>query len=95
MCDACDANLEAELQGQFLNELCDCEAPTRWMCYQCVSKESKETREMYARNTISETGDGERWEELFDDTKCMTDHQFTILVNLLLAASSRSQSDAR
>lgn len=35
---------------------------------------------MYDRNTIRETDDYERWEELRDKTKVMQDHQFEILV---------------
>lgn len=83
LCDACDSVLEEQLKGQFLNELCDCDVPTRWICSKCVRQETEEMREMYAKYTLGETDDFDRWSDLCEVTKNMTDHQFNIVVREL------------
>lgn len=81
MCDACDAKLEKELQGQYLNELCDCDRARRWLCWHCWREQYEETSAMYDRNTVTEHDD-DRYDELWDHTKRMADHQFRILVSV-------------
>lgn len=50
-CPDCDTRLEAELDGQFLNELCDCTPDERWICHQCVEEEMRFTNDYYDRST--------------------------------------------
>lgn len=68
LCNACDARLEGELQGQFLNELCDCDVFTRWICHKCVKEEQQFTQEYYDDHTEIEEGGG--------ITKYILDSQF-------------------
>ncbi|UPK95208.1 hypothetical protein LCI18_006143 [Fusarium solani-melongenae] len=35
LCPPCDAAMEEEVQGKFLNELCDCDALRYWICSKC------------------------------------------------------------
>ncbi|RSM07888.1 hypothetical protein CDV31_008380 [Fusarium ambrosium] len=35
LCPPCDAAMEKEVQGKFLNELCDCDALRYWICSKC------------------------------------------------------------
>ncbi|OTB02981.1 hypothetical protein M426DRAFT_322210 [Hypoxylon sp. CI-4A] len=79
LCDACDAKQEDQVRGKFLNELCDCDYYRRWICMKCAKEEKKWTDEYYKNNTIPETHQYERYEELYDFTKVMMDHQFEIL----------------
>jgi hypothetical protein len=39
LCNECDEETESALRGQFLNELCDCDVYTRWICLKCVREE--------------------------------------------------------
>ncbi|KAH6883441.1 hypothetical protein B0T10DRAFT_410925 [Thelonectria olida] len=73
LCPSCDAKLEEELAGQFLNELCDCDRFERWICSKCVREDHKFTRDYFDKHT--------KWEWYAEDegdtpTKFMTDHQF-------------------
>lgn len=54
MCPTCEETTEKELKGKFLNELCDCDVFTRWICNQCEKKESKEANEYYSVHTLFE-----------------------------------------
>ncbi|KAI1499730.1 hypothetical protein F5X99DRAFT_410774 [Biscogniauxia marginata] len=80
LCDACDAKLEEQLRGRFLSELCDCDRYRRWICSRCVNEEKRWTSEYYKKHTVSEVDGYERFEENYDATKVMTDHQFEILL---------------
>jgi hypothetical protein len=51
LCLECDAKLEKELSGQFLNELCDCDVYTRWICVKCVKGEQRFTWDYYDHHT--------------------------------------------
>ncbi|KAI1266021.1 hypothetical protein F5Y18DRAFT_384318 [Xylariaceae sp. FL1019] len=79
LCDKCDAEMEANLKGSFLNELCDCNRYRRWICARCVWEEKEETSAYYQEHTISETHDWETFEEMYDATKRVNDHQFELL----------------
>ncbi|KAK7219582.1 hypothetical protein V2G26_007585 [Clonostachys chloroleuca] len=43
LCPECDTKMEKELSGKFLNELCDCDPYTRWICNE------KETKSVWDR----------------------------------------------
>ncbi|KAI2468754.1 hypothetical protein F4781DRAFT_249452 [Annulohypoxylon bovei var. microspora] len=79
LCDACDAELEAQVRGRFLNELCDCDLYKRWICSRCAKEEGEWTKEYYKKNTVREVDDYDRYCQDYDLTKVMTDHQFDIL----------------
>ncbi|KAI2777150.1 hypothetical protein F4815DRAFT_482144 [Daldinia loculata] len=79
LCDVCDARLEEQLSGQFLNELCDCDTSKRWICLKCTKEQDKETGEYYKKHTVAEVHDYDRYLEDYDATKVMMDHQFDIL----------------
>ena len=68
LCPECDARLEDELRGNFLNELCDCDLYTRWICSKCVEEEYLFTRSYYDNHTELEGNS--------DATKSLIDHQF-------------------
>lgn len=52
LCRECDPILEDELRGQFLNELCDCDIYTRWICSKCVKEEQTFAFEYYKNHTV-------------------------------------------
>ncbi|KAI1409527.1 hypothetical protein F5Y13DRAFT_193282 [Hypoxylon sp. FL1857] len=79
LCDSCDARLEEQLRGQFLNELCDCNVYRRWICPTCVKKENRWMLEYYKKHTVREVQDYSRYVEDYDSTKVMGDDQFDIL----------------
>ncbi len=66
LCRKCDPILEEELRGRFLNELCDCDIYTRWICSKCV-KDEREFWSEYSKNHTVCNGMG--------GTKTMGDHQ--------------------
>ena len=83
--------------GKYLNELCDCDVYTRWVCHKCVVDEIRFTSDYYDDNTISEDDDRlseERieswrtWSQLIQDSKTMVDHGFEITVCNLLPRSA-------
>lgn len=83
LCTECDAKLESEkIQGKFLNELCDCDIYTRWICHKCVLEERQFTRDHYSNHTAHE------WDDRYWDgkgiTKVMGDHQTDITVCIAL-----------
>ena len=86
LCDQCDAKLELSLKGKFLNELCDCDVFTRWICRKCIQEEQKWTQEYYRKYTASETmvrslEQKVDYEEHYGETKVMADHQHDIIVS--------------
>ena len=60
-----------------MNELCDCDIYTRWICYKCVTEERQFTLDYYKNFTGSEWDDGEGGPR---ETKIMGDHQQNISV---------------
>ncbi|VUC23477.1 unnamed protein product [Clonostachys rosea] len=58
LCPECDTKMENELSGKFLNELCDCDRYTRWICTRCIVEERKFTRDYFDEHTVLE-GDEE------------------------------------
>ncbi|KIW89153.1 uncharacterized protein Z519_10005 [Cladophialophora bantiana CBS 173.52] len=79
LCPDCDAKTESEeIQGNFLNELCDCDIYTRWICHKCAGEEEEFTRDHYANNTAHEW-DEQRWKDGEGKTKMMIDHQHPIM----------------
>lgn len=83
LCDQCDARLESELRGKFLNELCDCDIYTRWICHKCVREERKFTRQYYEKYTSHDwdpVDDPSTELEFSEPGKVMGDHQHTIAV---------------
>lgn len=79
LCDECDVWLESELHGKFLNELCDCDIYTRWICHKCVREEREFTHQYYTKYTCSDySPDTEPY--LLEPRKVMTDHAFEIAV---------------
>ncbi|KAI0382293.1 hypothetical protein F5Y04DRAFT_253418 [Hypomontagnella monticulosa] len=79
LCPPCDARLENELKGKFLNETCDCDRYTRWICRRCVEQERRETKAYYEKHTVREVDDYEHYEEFYDLTMVRRDDQFDIL----------------
>ena len=76
LCPQCDAKMQYDLEGQFLNELCDCDVYTRWICQKSVKEERKFTREYYHEHTIFDPYYDEDW-GVAGRTKEMVDHHFT------------------
>lgn len=66
LCNNCDTKLERELEGWFLNKLCDCDIFTRWIRSKCTKEERTFAQEYYRNHTAV---DGN------DETKIMGDHQ--------------------
>ena len=54
LCDSCDAKAEADVKGQFLNELCDCDRYTRWICDPCRREETSLYRDYFSKHTLME-----------------------------------------
>jgi hypothetical protein len=52
LCSTCDEGVEHEVKGKFLNELCDCDVYTRWICSKCDLAERKFTREYFEKHTV-------------------------------------------
>ena len=78
-CVECDAKVEAEeVVGKYLNELCDCDVYTRWICHKCVVEERQINNDHYKNNTVREWD--ARYEESREISKIMGDHQHEIVV---------------
>ncbi|KAI1090671.1 hypothetical protein F5B19DRAFT_316754 [Rostrohypoxylon terebratum] len=76
LCDSCDAKLEDEIRGDFLNERCDCDTVKRWICKKCVMEEERWAEEYYERYT---SGDGRnRFNKDYGNTKRMVGFKFEI-----------------
>jgi len=86
LCADCDAKVESEeVQGKFLNELCDCDTHTRWICEKCVDKEYEFTSHYYKNYAAHEWGD--QPDNFPEDTKGMADHGHCIEFMCLCGAS--------
>ncbi|CZT25107.1 uncharacterized protein RCC_10836 [Ramularia collo-cygni] len=69
LCPKCDAEVEQELQGRYLNVLCDCDVYKRWVCWKCVREEQNFSGHYYHDHTVLDADS--------DETKSVHDHQFT------------------
>lgn len=54
LCPTCDASTEKELADKFLNELCDCDRYTRWICLKCKKEEDAFTKDYFDKHTLME-----------------------------------------
>ncbi|KZL85090.1 hypothetical protein CI238_11185 [Colletotrichum incanum] len=54
LCDECDAHLERENKGKFLNELCDCDLYKRWICIKCYQNIEKFSFDYFQNHTQME-----------------------------------------
>ena len=73
-------NVEAqEVRGKFLNELCDCDIYTRWICYKCVIEERRFTLDYY-KNHVADDDDWDVSEDGPRETRIMGVYQQDILV---------------
>ncbi|KAI1800170.1 hypothetical protein F4811DRAFT_540250 [Daldinia bambusicola] len=79
LCDACDANLEDQLKGRYLEELCDCDRFKRWICFKCAKEEEEEAKEYRRRYIISGEDDFERYVEEAAVTKSMVEDEHEVL----------------
>ncbi|KZZ89414.1 hypothetical protein AAL_07713 [Moelleriella libera RCEF 2490] len=85
LCTACDAEAERDVEGKFLNELCDCDRYTRWVCLPCYEAEQRFVEKYFDECTKMEFDwDGLEFDEDEEEapSKCMTDHQFDRAVRL-------------
>ncbi|KAJ0159733.1 hypothetical protein CTA2_9196 [Colletotrichum tanaceti] len=76
LCDGCDARTEAELAGQFLNELCDCDSYRRWICTRCQKREVTDYCEYKKEHMLMEWDFDYSWdsEVPYPPSKMMKDH---------------------
>ncbi|TDZ24017.1 putative beta-glucosidase L [Colletotrichum orbiculare MAFF 240422] len=51
LCPECDRVMEEKVQGHFLDERCDCNVYTRWICYDCVELLEDTTATYYRLST--------------------------------------------
>ncbi|KAF5667136.1 hypothetical protein FHETE_5839 [Fusarium heterosporum] len=54
LCDGCDLKTEKEIAGKFLNERCDCDTYTRWICIDCEGEERKTAHQYFDEHTEME-----------------------------------------
>ncbi|KAF4811056.1 hypothetical protein CGCSCA5_v010168 [Colletotrichum siamense] len=74
LCPPCDEKQEKEIKGKFLNERCDCNVYSRWICLKCAREFDREAGRYYNEHTEFEGG----WAEDDSDepiTKLLHDHQ--------------------
>ncbi|KAJ4258068.1 hypothetical protein NW762_008208 [Fusarium torreyae] len=86
LCDKCDDVAEEEVTGKFLNELCDCDIYTRWICVRCEGEERETSRRYFEDCTQME------WDWIIRDdvdfgddcepSKTLHDHAFERAVRL-------------
>jgi hypothetical protein len=76
-CATCDEEVEKELPLR-LEEFCDCDQYTRWVCLPCKKKEEVEDLQYYRTSTKWE------WEVAGpdEDTKWLGDHQHMRAVSI-------------
>ncbi|KAM5349364.1 hypothetical protein ACJ41O_005869 [Fusarium nematophilum] len=80
LCPTCDAATEEQVVGKFLNELCDCDMYTRWICTRCKKEEMAYSRAYFYKHTKMEWD----WDGPLDEddpldsapSKTITDHVF-------------------
>ncbi|KLO96971.1 uncharacterized protein FFNC_15076 [Fusarium fujikuroi] len=80
LCEECDAKTEKEVEGKFLNERCDCDIYTRWICVRCEDEE-RETAWKYFEEQTELDGNWIVREDMdygddFEPTKTLPDHAF-------------------
>ncbi|KAH7174806.1 uncharacterized protein B0J16DRAFT_349210 [Fusarium flagelliforme] len=79
LCDTCDEEMENQVKGKFLNERCDCDRYTRWICVKCEGEEREETREYVEERTEMEWEWMQYGVDYGDDSepsKTLNDHAF-------------------
>ncbi|RKL34021.1 hypothetical protein BFJ72_g9508 [Fusarium proliferatum] len=87
LCEECDAKTEKEVEGKFLNERCDCDIYTRWICVRC-EEEERETAWKYFEEQTELDGNWIVREDMdygddFEPTKTLPDHAFDRAVRTL------------
>ncbi|KAF5649402.1 hypothetical protein F52700_676 [Fusarium sp. NRRL 52700] len=87
LCDKCDVKTEKEVAGKFLNERCDCDVYTRWICVRCEEEERKTLREYFAERTEMDCHwivreDMDYGDDL-EPSKTLQDHAFERAVRIL------------
>ncbi|KAF7548779.1 hypothetical protein G7Z17_g6825 [Cylindrodendrum hubeiense] len=83
LCEPCDAAVEKEVSGKFLNDLCDCDVFKRWICTPCKEEEGTFIREYFKNHTLDE-GHSD-WDNRFFErlpSKGMIDHQFQCVIRI-------------
>ncbi|TIC95055.1 hypothetical protein CH35J_008791 [Colletotrichum higginsianum] len=82
LCDGCDARTEAEVAGQFLNELCDCDSYRRWICTRCRRQEDVDYYEYKEKRMLMEWDLDNSWdsEVPYPPSKMMQDHAFDCVI---------------
>ncbi|KAF4452579.1 hypothetical protein F53441_4598 [Fusarium austroafricanum] len=54
LCEECDKKAQSEVEGQFLNDRCDCDIYKRWICVRCEDEERTTTRKYFEERTQME-----------------------------------------
>ena len=54
LCPPCDEKTEQGLKGGYLNELCDCDIFTRWICSKCHTDEGSFCYDYFEDRTTTE-----------------------------------------
>lgn len=72
LCPICDASTEKEVAGKFLNELCDCDRYTRWICLKCKKEEDNFTKDYFDKHTVMEWDWDPEWFSR-DDARALRD----------------------
>ncbi|KAI1452643.1 hypothetical protein F4805DRAFT_23021 [Annulohypoxylon moriforme] len=80
LCDTCDAALEEQLRGKFLNELCDCDRYRRWICPRCSDEETIWSGLYYNTYTAAEERDGALFWERYEKSKLMDDGEYSEVI---------------
>ncbi|KAF5655394.1 hypothetical protein F25303_615 [Fusarium sp. NRRL 25303] len=90
LCEECDAKTEKELVEKFLNERCDCDVYTRWICIRCEEEERKTSRKYFAERTEMEWNwivrDDMDYGDDFEPSKTLQDHAFQRAVQTLASS---------
>ncbi|KAF5669359.1 hypothetical protein FCIRC_9302 [Fusarium circinatum] len=93
LCGECDAKIEKEIMGKFLNERCDCDVYTRWICVRCEEEERKTSRKYFAERTEMEWNWIVREDIDYGDdsepSKTLHDHAFERAVRTLISNVER------
>ncbi|GKU20799.1 unnamed protein product [Fusarium langsethiae] len=80
LCEECDNKTEEEVIDKFVNQRCDCDIYTRWICVRCEDEERKTTKKYFAERTQMEWDWIVRYDVDFGDdcepSKTLHDHAF-------------------
>ncbi|EWY84032.1 hypothetical protein FOYG_13810 [Fusarium oxysporum NRRL 32931] len=80
LCEDCDAKTEKGVSGMFLNERCDCDVYTRWVCVRCEEEERMTARKYFAERTEMEWNwivrEDIDYGDDFEPSKTLHDHAF-------------------